>query len=165
MYTNRQDAGRQLATKLLSGRYTADIVVGLARGGVAISREISRTLQIPQDDLVVNKIGSPENSELAVGAEVPSGQQLAIRDKRVILADDGAATGETMGAAIQWIKDSGAKKITIALPVAPPDTAERLKALADDVIVLETPLDFGAVGEFYLQFPQLTNQDVVILLL
>jgi predicted phosphoribosyltransferase len=154
MFINRQDAGRQLATTLLSGHYPVDIVVGLAWGGVAVSREISHILGIPRDVLVVKKIGSPGNPELATGATVPSGQNIAVKAKRVIIADDGIATGETMKAAIEWMKRNGASHILVAVPVAPPDATRRLKELADDVIVCSVEADFASVGQFYKHFPQ-----------
>lgn len=150
MFTNREDAGRQLSSKLLAGHVSADLVVGIARGGVVISREIANRLGIPHGVLVVKKIGSPGNPELAVGATVPKGQSLDTRGKTVILTDDGIATGETMRAAVLWVKRTGAKKIIVAVPVAPPD----IQIPADEYIVLETPQEFGAVGEFYKNFPQ-----------
>ncbi len=164
MFTDRTDAGLRLGKELISRRITADLIVGLARGGVAVSAALSRVLHVPHDVLVVKKIGSSGNPELAVGARVPEGQKLDVRGKTIILTDDGAATGATMEAAVRWVKEQGVKKIFIALPVAPADVAEKFQTLVDDVIVLEKPADFGAVGEFYRDFTQVTDQDVVQLL-
>ena len=165
VFTDRTEAGRLLGKKLLDASIPADIVVGLARGGVVVSNALSNVLHIPHDVLVVKKIGSPGNPELAIGAVVPEGQLLNIRDKTVILTDDGAATGATMYAAIDWAQKHKAKKIIVALPVAPPEVVAKLRTLASDVIVLETPADFGAVGQFYHDFTQVTDEDVVQLLL
>lgn len=164
MFRDRAEAGRKLGHTLLLTHQTADIVVGLTHGGVAVSSEISGMLYIPQGVLAVKKIGSPGNPELAIGAVVAEKQHLDVKGKTVILADDGAATGWTMTAAVKWIRNHGAKKIIVVLPVAPPDVAEKLRALADSVVLLSTPADFGAVGEFYTHFPQLTDQDVIELL-
>jgi len=164
VFTNRTDAGLRLAKELLSYRGAVDLVIGLARGGVVVSSELSKVLHIPHDVLVVKKIGSPENPELAIGARVPHGQPLDIRDKTVILTDDGAATGATMYAAIRWAKKHEVKKILVALPVAPPDVVAKLRTLVRDVIVLEIPTDFSAVGQFYHDFTQVTDEDVVQLL-
>ncbi len=87
-----------------------------------------------------------------------------LKGKTVILCDDGAATGVTMFAAIQDMKKAKVKKIVIALPVCPPDTAGRLKKLADETILLATPEPFDAVGKWYVEFPQLTDEDVLKLL-
>lgn len=164
MFINRNDAGMRLGKELLSRRTAADCIVGLARGGVVISAALSKILHIPHDVLVVKKIGSPGNPELAVGARVPGGQTLDVKDKTVIITDDGAATGATMEAAIRWAKDHKAKKIIVALPVAPPEVAQKLRTFTCDVVVLETPSDFGAVGQFYRDFTQVTDEDVVQLL-
>lgn len=165
MFRDRNDAGLRLAKELLSRRITADCIIGLARGGVVVSAALSKTLHIPHDALVVKKIGSLGNPELALGARVPEGQSLDVRDKTVILTDDGAATGATMDAAIRWMKEHNAKKIIVALPVAPPEVVHTLRTLTSDVIILETPADFYAVGQFYRNFPQLTDEEVVKLLL
>jgi predicted phosphoribosyltransferase len=164
MFRDRNDAGRRLAKELISYRSAVDIVIGLARGGVMIAAEVAQHLRKPFDVLVVKKIGSPGNPEFAIGARVPAGQTLDIRNKTILLTDDGAATGATMGAAIRWAREHNAKKIIVALPVAPPDTTEHLTSLADDVIVLDQPSDFGAVGQFYRDFTQVTDKDVVQLL-
>lgn len=164
MFTDRNDAGVRLGKELISRRITADLIVGLARGGVAVSAALSRVLHIPHDVLVVKKIGSPGNPELAIGACVPDGQQLDVSGKTIILTDDGAATGATMEAAIRWTTHHNAEKIIIALPVAPPDVVATLQTFANNVIVLEKPANFGAVGEFYRDFTQVTDRDVVQLL-
>jgi len=78
-----------------------------------------------------------------------------------LITDDGAATGYTMMAAIDATKKLGAKKIIVALPVAPPDTAAKLKNLCDQLIVLQAPADFRAVGQFYANFEQVETEDVV----
>lgn len=164
MFRDRHDAGLRLATKLLSYRGTADMVIGLARGGVAVSAVVSKALSIPQGVLLVKKIGSPQNPELAIGAVVSDTQSVEVDQKTIILTDDGAATGATMTAAVDWVKHHGAKKVIVALPVAPPEVVEKLRTVADDVIVWQTPPDFSAVGEWYTNFPQLTDEDVVKLL-
>lgn len=161
MFTNRTDAGLRLGKELISYRGAVDLIIGLARGGVVVSAALSRVLHIPHDCLVVKKIGSPGNPEFAIGARVPEGQTLDVGGKAVILTDDGAATGATMEAAIRWTQQHKAKKIIVALPVAPPDVAAHLQLLVGDVIVLEKPVDFGAVGEFYRDFTQVTDEDVV----
>ena len=84
-----------------------------------------------------------------------------VKGKIVILVDDGAATGYTMRAAIQTMRKEGARKIVAAVPVAPKDTAEELKAEADEVVVLDTPRMFWAIGAHYDTFNQV-NDDTVI---
>ncbi len=87
-----------------------------------------------------------------------------IKDKIVILVDDGVATGFTIIAAINALKDEGIKKLIVAVPVSPQDTFLKLKNLVDEIICLETPEDFLAIGCFYYEFEQLTDEEVMQLI-
>ena len=82
-----------------------------------------------------------------------------LKGRTAIIVDDGIATGVTAEAATAYLKRLGAT-VVIAAPVAPPDTAEKLRRLADEVIVLETPVLFGAVGAFYEDFRQVEDDEV-----
>ena len=84
-----------------------------------------------------------------------------VKDKTVLVVDDGIATGYTMLAALQSLKNSEAKKIVCAVPVASPRVMRKLEDLADEVAVLSTPSYFGAVGEFYRNFNQVTDEEVM----
>jgi putative phosphoribosyl transferase len=84
-----------------------------------------------------------------------------LEDKTAVLVDDGIATGATMLASARWIKEkNNCKKLLIAVPVAPEDILEDLNGIADKVIVLYTPEPFGAVGHFYQDFAQVSDQEV-----
>jgi predicted phosphoribosyltransferase len=89
---------------------------------------------------------------------------LSVADKTVILTDDGAATGRTLIAAIELLRHEGAGKIIVALPVAPPDTVELLGRNADQVVCLEQPVDFMAIGQFYRDFSQVPDEEAVAIL-
>lgn len=89
---------------------------------------------------------------------------LKVRDKVVFLVDDGAATGSTMEAAIKWAKVKKAHKIIAVLPVAAKDTVKRIRPEVDELVVLEVPSEFAAVGQFYKSFPQVTDEKVKQLL-
>ena len=86
-----------------------------------------------------------------------------LQGKTVIVVDDGIATGATMFAAIMWLKKQGAKKVVAAVPVGPKDTIERLSKMVE-VVVLEAPEFFSAVGEFYNDFDQVEDVKVVEIL-
>ncbi|MFC1626898.1 phosphoribosyltransferase [Patescibacteria group bacterium] len=86
---------------------------------------------------------------------------IKVKRKTVIIADDGAATGATMEVSIKWMKKKSARKIIVAIPVAPKDVVEQFKKMVDDVVVLETPEDFQAVGQFYTDFKQVEDEEVV----
>jgi predicted phosphoribosyltransferase len=86
---------------------------------------------------------------------------LELHGKTVLLVDDGVATGATTTACLRQIKNAGAERVVLAVPVAPPDTAERLRSEADEVICLETPTHFGAVGQFYESFTQVSDEQAM----
>lgn len=79
----------------------------------------------------------------------------------VIVVDDGIATGATMRAALRSLAGAGAARRIVAAGVAPPETARELGAWADEVVLLETPDDFAAVSQFYEDFPQVSDDEVI----
>lgn len=91
-------------------------------------------------------------------------QQASIAGRSVILTDDGLATGSTMLAAINVVKSSQPHELIIALPIAPPSIIEKLQSVADDVVCLEQPEYFWAVGQHYEDFEQTTDEEVLELL-
>ena len=82
----------------------------------------------------------------------------------VIVVDDGLATGATMISALHALRAKHPAKLICAVPVAPPDTLEKVKAYADEIICLQTPVYFQAVGQFYSDFPQVEDNEVVDIL-
>jgi len=88
------------------------------------------------------------------------GKDYDLTGKTVILVDDGIATGATMFAAIKWIRNQKPKRLIVAIPVGPSDTIERLSKVAE-VVVLDAPVFFSAVGEFYEVFEQVEDYRVM----
>lgn len=82
----------------------------------------------------------------------------------VIVIDDGIATGATTRAALQAIRNQKPKELVLAVPVAPPDTIAQLRGQVDALICLETPELFGAIGYFYRDFRQVSDQEVIAIL-
>ncbi|MES2000451.1 MAG: phosphoribosyltransferase family protein [Pseudomonadota bacterium] len=82
----------------------------------------------------------------------------------VIVVDDGLATGATMIAALHGLRERQPAWLVCAVPVAPPDTVDQVRQYADDVVCLETPFSFQAVGQFYRDFPQVDDEAVVEIL-
>jgi predicted phosphoribosyltransferase len=81
--------------------------------------------------------------------------------RTVIVVDDGVATGGTAVAALRWARAQGADWVVLAVPVAPPQTLDRLRHEADEVVALATPEPFLAVGEWYEVFDQTSDEEVV----
>jgi predicted phosphoribosyltransferase/pimeloyl-ACP methyl ester carboxylesterase len=91
-------------------------------------------------------------------------EPLPVKDRTVIVIDDGIATGGTVRAVLEALRAGGVKKLVLAVPVAPADTLEELSTLADEVIVLATPDPFYAVGAHYKNFDQTSDEEVIDLL-
>lgn len=87
-----------------------------------------------------------------------------VSEKTVILIDDGLATGFTMKAAVESVRQEGAKKIIVAVPVGPRGTIEEMEALVDEVVCLSTPSFFEAIGLFYRDFTQVEDEEVIKLM-
>jgi predicted phosphoribosyltransferase len=85
---------------------------------------------------------------------------LDVAGREAIVVDDGVATGSTAIAVGRWLAGAGARRRILAVPVAPPQTADRLGHAYDDVLVLASPPTFFAVGEFYVDFRQVTDDEV-----
>lgn len=86
------------------------------------------------------------------------------KNQTFIIVDDGIATGSTMRVSILYLKKKGAKKLIAAVPVGPPDTIALLKGEVDEVVCLHQPVSFYAVGQFYDDFPQTEDREVIALL-
>ena len=87
-----------------------------------------------------------------------------LKNREVVIVDDGIATGSTMKAALSSVRKRGAKKIIIAVPVGPESTIKELKDEADSVVCLFTPEPFYAIGQFYTKFDQTSDDEVKRLL-
>lgn len=98
--------------------------------------------------------------QLYIGARA----RAEIAGQVVIVIDDGIATGATTRAALQAIRNRKPKELVLAVPVAPSDTIAKLRGEVDALICLETPELFGAIGYFYRDFQQVSDQEVVAIL-
>jgi putative phosphoribosyl transferase len=87
-----------------------------------------------------------------------------VKDRTAIVIDDGMATGATMEAALHATRRAGPRRLVLAVPVAPPDTIERLRSEVDEVVCLMMPAYLGAIGSFYRDFHQLDDAEVIRLL-
>jgi putative phosphoribosyl transferase len=105
-------------------------------------------------------MGLKEKSKLYMGDRT----QTDLKNKIVIIVDDGIATGNTVLSILEMLKKSNPEEIIIAIPVAPPDTANKLAKLVDEFICLDTPEDFMGVGQFYRNFSQVSDEEVIKLL-
>jgi putative phosphoribosyl transferase len=119
-------------------------------------------LGIPQSSL--DRMEHDGRAELERRAEQYPGTRDELRDRTVILADDGLATGASMRAAIEAVRRAGAARVVVAVPVASLDAQTALEPFAEAVFSLFIPGGFRAVGSYYRAFGQVTDDDVVRLL-
>lgn len=202
MFTDRADAGEQLAQLLEGEGVEVDLVLGIPRGGLPVARPVADALGVPLDVIAAKKMGAPNNPELAIGAVASDGSvwrnedlidrldvsetyieeereraaasarqkeedyrghreppQLA--DKRVVIVDDGVATGATATACVRMAVDDGAEYVAFAVPVGSPSSLRRLEEDADDVFAVREPEHFNAVGQFYRSFEQVSDEEAI----
>jgi putative phosphoribosyl transferase len=84
-----------------------------------------------------------------------------LENQTVVLVDDGIATGATFYASLGALRQSAARRLVAALPVAPPDAVHQLKTLVDEVVILQAPAVFFAIGQFYQEFTQVEDEEVI----
>ena len=204
MFEDRREAAIKLSLKIQKVLKNKNfVVVALVRGGVVLGKVIAESFDVPLSIMVVKKIGSPNNPELAIGAVGPydsvywnskvcrelgitseekqrlrerkeverikqeitlKGNGVDFKGKTVILVDDGIATGATAIAASKALKKKKAKEVILAVPVVSKDTLRDIKRYFDTVIYLLSVWNFYAVGEFYKNFPQVENEQVLKIL-
>jgi len=137
----------------------------VGEGGVrVVNDQIRRMAQVSSRELA--SVERRERAEVEARAHRFRGDhpRIPLAGRTAILVDDGIATGNTMRAACQVARTQGAKRIVVAVPVAPPDAASLLQDVADEMICVETPYPFYAVGQWYADFTQVSDDEVTLLL-
>jgi putative phosphoribosyl transferase len=133
-------------------------------GVEVLDHEMVRAARVSPEELAT--IEARERTEVERRARRLRGSRARtpLAGRTVIVVDDGVATGSTVRAALQVARAHGASHVVLAVPVAPPDTVRALRREADEVVCLETPEPFVAVGRWYDQFPQVSDAEVLDLL-
>lgn len=133
----------------------------IASGGIRVlNLDVLQMLDIPDD--VIEAVTFREQRELERRERIYRDDRspLDVRDRTIILVDDGLATGASMRAAIVALREWQPRQIAVAVPVAAPQTCEALRAEVDDIICLDTPDPFYGVGWWYENFSQTTDTEV-----
>jgi predicted phosphoribosyltransferase len=156
-FLDRRDAGRILALQLTMYANRSDVIVlALPPDGVPVGYEVAHWLNAPLDVFLLR---SPDPREQLYRSGRPP---LEIDGRTTILVDDGAVTGATMMAAIGALRERHAPaRIIAAVPVAPPQVCQQLRAAADDAVCAFTPDPFYNVEHWYRNYPPVTSEDVV----
>lgn len=137
----------------------------VAAGGVRyLNESIVRAVGLEQE--AIEQITRAAQQKLEERAELfrRGRPPLELKGRTVILIDDGIATGASMQAAVLALQQMHPAKLIVAVPVAPLETCERLRPMVDELVCLSIPLDFYAVGQFYEDFPQVSDDEVIALL-
>ena len=187
-FEDRADAGRQLAGRLRG--FERPILLGLARGGVPVASSASEVLGCDFDALVVRKIkAAGEDREFGDGAVAPDGIEVGdapreevaraahemdrridayldghpapdIAGRLAVLVDDGLATGVTAIAAARYARTLGPARLVLAVPVLSEEALRAMEPEVDEVVYVEMPVPFHAVGDSYEKFPEVTDDEV-----
>ncbi len=133
-------------------------------GVCVVNDDVVRREQVGADEF--DTVAAHERGELERRARTfrRVRPRVPLTRRTAVIVDDGIATGTTVRAACQVAYAHGARRVVVAAPVAPPGALERLHEFADNLVVLEIPARFRAVGEFYDDFMQVPDDDVVRLL-
>ena len=125
-----------------------------------LNHDVVRQLRIPEH--VIDAVAQKEERELTRRERLYRGNRspLEVRDKRVILVDDGLATGSSMYAAVKALRQRAPARVVVAVPAAAPATCEAFQKVVDEIVCAVTPEPFYAVGTWYDDFTQTTDDEV-----
>jgi predicted phosphoribosyltransferase len=155
-----------IVTKKIGAPDNPELAIGAVAedGTFILDEDLARRLFVPKEyiDEEVERIRQEIQRRLVrYRGDVP---YPTLKNREVIIVDDGVATGSTLKAALRLLRHKGAKTVTVAVPVGPPDTISELEKIADRVVCLQTPEPFYAIGQFYVDFSQTSDEEVTKLL-
>jgi len=147
-----------IVTKKIAHPFESEFAIGaVSPGNYIVDEEYRKKIK----DEYIKKTVKEMNKEIKRRyKEYLKGIIPKLKNKIVIVVDDGLATGYTMLAAIKYVKSKNPKKVIVAVPVAAQDSYEKVKQIADEIICLQVPVFFSAVGSFYQDFQQLEDDEV-----
>ena len=152
-----------LVVRKLGAPFQPELAIGaIASGGVRVLNEELIATVTGMDETVLEDIVNRETAELERRERLYRGDRLfpSLEDRDVVLVDDGMATGATMRAAVEAVRSLGPASVIVAVPTGSMSAVRQVKQLADEVICIEAPADFYAVGQFYADFSQTSDAEV-----
>ncbi len=153
-------------TRKIGAPYNPELAIGAVAsdGTVILDKELVTRLGISQDYVEAETARQRAEIERRLTEYRGERPPLLIADRTVVLTDDGVATGATILATIRALVAQDPAELILALPVGPPDTIARLRKEVDELICLSVPRLFWAVGAFYIDFSQTSDEEVKSLL-
>lgn len=155
-----------LVAKKIGAPGDSELAIGAVtdNGGFYIDKEMKASLNIG-DKYLEDEIEKKREEARSRSEEyLKNFENPKISGKTVILVDDGIATGATMVAAVRSIVKRGARKVVVAVPAGPCDNFDAIRKEADEVVCVSADLELSAVGEYYDEFPQVEDSEVIKIL-
>ena len=151
-----------IVSRKIGAPQNPELAIGavLHDGSYFPNSEVVKMLQVPQSYIDLEKSIQMKEIERRL-INYRGSLQYDLENKIIVIVDDGIATGATILVAALWVKKQKPKKVIIAVPVGSKDSIQKLKKIADEVIVLHAPDFFNAVGEFYKDFEQVEDESVL----
>jgi putative phosphoribosyl transferase len=155
-----------LMVRKLGVPFQPELAMGaVGESGVTVLNDrVLAEAQISEDEIAAVEQREREVIDRRIGRFRAGRPPVPLEGKTAVVVDDGLATGSTARAACQVARAKGVRRVVLAVPVGPPDLAERLVDAADEVVCLDTPSVFFAIGEFYRDFSQTSDEEVSDLL-
>ena len=151
-----------IVSRKIGAPHNSELAIGavLHDGSYFPNSEVVKMLQVPQSYIDLEKSIQMKEIERRL-INYRGSMQYDLGNKIIVIVDDGIATGATILVAALWVKKQKPKKVIIAIPVGSKDSIQKLKKIADEVVVLYAPDFFNAVGEFYKDFEQIEDESVL----
>lgn len=152
-----------IITRKLGAPGQPELAIGAVTGDGHLLLNEALVAQIRMPDGYLERVSAEEQAEITRRLHLYRGQRPPpdIIERLVIVVDDGVATGFTLRAALQGVKQGRPRKLVLAVPVGPPETITRLRREVDELYYLEAPPHFAAVGQFYRDFRQVNDSEVI----
>ncbi len=151
-----------IVSRKIGSPHNPELAIGavLHDGSYFPNSEVVKMLQVPQSYINLEKSIQMKEIERRL-INYRGSMQYDLENKIIVIVDDGIATGATILVAALWVKKQKPKKVIIAVPVGSKDAIQKLKEIANEVVVLHAPDFFNAVGEFYKNFEQIEDETVL----
>jgi putative phosphoribosyl transferase len=153
-----------IVPRKLRSPYDSEKAIGaiMHDGSVYLDKSILETQHnISEEYIDMEKLEKKKEMEVKLNLYRPHAREYKIKDRVIILVDDGIATGATMIAAARWIRKHQPKSLVMTSPVAPKEVVKHIKEEADQTVIIRNPVDFKAVEQFYHEFGSVSDQQII----